>query len=140
MVEYRYSNLEIIIPSQDDLYRRIPSKMYWLHIKKLGASEGYIPPKIFTPVINGVSVEWERFTTPKFTRERYGDPKENGILKLNTGEVREIPHDVKHTPLRPDNIAHSDILIPESGVEKTYARKELSKISEIIIKPPKLPD
>lgn len=136
MVFYSYDQEDIIIPSQDELYMRIPKKKYWELIRSMGVEvEDYIPPKIFQPVENGLSVEWERYCIALWTQARNDHPENYGVLSMTAGDVREIPLDIDYSP-NDDNMSHTDILMPLEGVEKTWARNALSDISEIIISVP----
>ncbi len=108
MALFRYDITNIIIPAEDELYRRIPKTTFWDLVKKLGVTDDYIPPKIFKPENGGLSVDWERFSRPQWTQARKGNCENYGVLSMVTGSVREIPLEVDYTP-REDNPAHTDI-------------------------------
>ncbi len=155
MAFYSYDEKDIIIPPQDELFMRIPKRKYWDILKSMrdllksmGINiDGYIPPKIFQPVGNGISVDWERFSTPLWTQSRKDEifKKEKGIenyginhygiLSMTAEDVREIPLNVEYSP-NDNNISHTDIIMLLEGEEKTWARNALSDISEIIISVP----
>lgn len=137
MALYSYDIINIIIPAQDELFRRIPKTTFWDLVKKLGVTDDYIPPKIFKPVNGRLSVDWERFSTPQWTQSRKGNSENYGVLSMLTGLVREIPLIVDYTP-NEDNPAHTNIKMPIAGEEKTWARMSLQEISEMIIPVPSL--
>ena len=137
MALYGYDINNIIIPPDDKLFRRIPKTTFWNLIRKLGMTKDYIPPKIFKPVNGGLSVDWERFSTPQWTQARKGNGENYGVLSMVTLLVREIPLDVEYTPTV-DNSAHTDIKMPLAGEELTWTRMALHEISEIVIPVPSL--
>lgn len=149
MAQDGYRERDIIIPPQDLLYRRIPKRMYWDIINKHKYPPNIIPPKLFHSEEDSYSVDWERYTIPQWTQSRkdeffrlergienYGI-NNYGVMSLVTGEVREIPLEVKYTPTD-ENPAHSDIKVPIAKIDITEMRELLSDIAKMVIDVPPL--
>lgn len=65
---------------------------------------------------DGMSTDWEKYSTAQTTLERARTPADNIVICLQVGEVRSIPEQkVEHTPLQtaPDdaigNRSHTDV-------------------------------
>ena len=59
----------------------------------------------------GMSVDWQKYSTPQETRARARDPSANIVIEFLAGAVRKIPNQtVVHTPDADRyNRAHTDI-------------------------------
>jgi len=117
------------IPDGDDTFMRAHSD----HFRR-----GKLQPGVFRVRDDGMSVDWEKYSTPEETRQRCNQPLQNAIISLSASEVRGISGlDVKHAPTlapQPVNRAHSNVLgIPTSGVQQTKTRALLLDISTILI-------
>lgn len=88
------------IAGQDRLFLRVHISLVPNH---------NLHPGIFREHGNAISVDWEKYSTAEETRLRGRLPDQNGIVALNTGNVRAIEGlEVKHEPIRM-NRAHSGI-------------------------------
>jgi hypothetical protein len=119
-----------IIPNKDFLYRRV-------HNNLLLISRNFdeIPPYAFKDN-NGISTEWNKYSTPEETRQRALDPKKNGVIKIKVEIIRQFQNfSVNHAPI-PLNRAHSNIngLKTYKKEDQTDIRKRLSRAAEWIIK------
>jgi hypothetical protein len=91
------------IPDSDLLLRRV-------HRSFLGSDKSKIPVGAFPRSENGISTDWEKYSTPEETRNRGHEPQANGVLQIFTRDVRKFENlVVEHTP-QPGNRAHSSIL------------------------------
>lgn len=52
--------------------------------------DGEIRPNIFREQGKGMSVDWDKYSTPEQSRARSKVPADNGIVQLNTSRVRMI--------------------------------------------------
>lgn len=80
---------------------------------------------------DGMSTDWQRYSTPEQTRNRVTrkPPAEYAVIKMLVEKVRAIPDQmVEHTPL-PDNRAHTDVL----GEKDEEARLLFGRIYEVVI-------
>ena len=58
---------------------------------------------------DGMSTDWEKYSTPQEARDRARTPRDNAILKMVAGDVRRIPSQtVVHEP-DPHNRAHTEV-------------------------------
>lgn len=79
---------------------------------------------------DGMSTDWEKYSTPAETRARARSPAANSIIALAVGKVREIEaQTVEHTPVNPaptilPNRAHADVF----GEKTTEARLKFLQI------------
>ena len=113
------------IPNDHDLYMRIHKTFY---------KDGILQPGVFRKHGEGMSTDWNRYSTPVETQLRaIRNPMNNGIIRLNVGATREIPNQtVKHTP-EDNNRAHTDVF----GEKKNpKIRIEFIRISKWEIYPP----
>jgi hypothetical protein len=63
--------------------------------------DGEIRPNIFREQGAGMSVDWDKYSTPEQSRARSKVPADNGIVQLNTSLVRMIPGlKVTHDPVQ----------------------------------------
>ena len=105
--------------------------------------DGEIRPNIFREQGEGMSVDWDKYSTPEQSRARSKIPADNGIVRMNTALVRRITGlTVTHDPIQegvvdnqgkpvPANQAHS--LVNGVGAD-TQRRVELSRICSWVIK------
>ncbi len=110
------------IPDGDLIYRWI-SPEFW----KKGKPKPN--PGAFGGLDEGVSVAWDKYSTPEQCRSHSNRASEMGVVKLRVGEVRRIDAlMVKHKPF-PKDRAHSLIL----GEETSFVRRELTRICSLVI-------
>lgn len=118
-----------LIPDDDDLYYRIHKT--FIKSTKIFKSG-------FRSRNGSMSTDWSRYSSPEESRERAKKPKENFIVKLNAGALREIPMDVEHSPsIKFDNRSHTDVyglegLDPD---DRNELRTKLKTISDWVIPP-----
>jgi hypothetical protein len=97
-------------------------------------------PGVFRVRGDGMSTDWDKYSTPEETQARAKNPEDNAVLRLPVASIRAIKNlDIKHTPKSepPPNRAHSDVLgIPNSGEEQTEIRASLLEIASIVIPAP----
>jgi hypothetical protein len=49
---------------------------------------------------NGMSTDWDEYSTAEDCRQRARTPADNAVIQMNVGEVRQIPFQiVTHTPI-----------------------------------------
>jgi hypothetical protein len=93
-----------------------------------------IPPGAFRDQGNGMSTDWDKYSTPEETQKRVqrSAPEDNGVLSFNVGGVREIkPLLVEHTP-EPENRAHTEILGDKK--KDSEIRLKLKRLAQWAIK------
>jgi hypothetical protein len=115
------------IPDDDHVYMRA----HRMHFRN-----GGLQPGVFRPHGGGMSVDWEKYSSPRQTRQRAANPPENAVLEMSVGGIRGIQTlEVLHTPDSSNsNRAHSDILrLPEDGEDLTEARVLLLDLSSIVL-------
>jgi len=115
-----YMNIEDI-PDPDRLYYRIHRSYY---------PEGKLNLSVFRDIQGGMSVDWEKYSTPTETRSRANNPEANGVISMVAVDVRSIPQQVEHRPSK-SNVSHSEII----GQKSPEVRLKLSRVYrwEIVI-------
>jgi hypothetical protein len=93
-----------------------------------------LQPGVFKAQGGGMSVDWEKYSSPNDTRQRGRIPADNAVIALPVSGIRDIDDlDVIHTPTT-ENQAHSDVFgIPDPGEELTEIRTLLLKLADIVI-------
>lgn len=90
---------------------------------------GEIGPNVFRNHGDGMSTDWEKYTTPEESRDRAKKPLENAVVSLIVGDVAKIPGQrIEHTPI-PENRSHADVL----GDKDPQARVLLRRLAVIEI-------
>jgi hypothetical protein len=85
-----------------------------MRVHKQHVQNGELQPGVFKDVDGGMSVNWQKYSTPTQARLRAKNPAVNGIIALrNAGDVRRIvaeqsPLRVEHTP-EPDDRSHTEV-------------------------------
>ena len=74
-----------------------------------------------------MSTDWNRYSTPKETRERGRDPVANGVIALPVGPVRTLSLRVDHSP-QVENRAHTDV-----GMKTTEVRLHLLRLADWVL-------
>jgi hypothetical protein len=96
------------IPDGDFLYMRVHKT--WL--KRDGSIGLGVFKNTPTPQ-DGMSTDWQKYSTPEQTRGRVTrkPPNEYAVIRMLAGKIREIPKQiVTHTPSpEVDNRAHTDV-------------------------------
>ncbi len=112
------------IPDADSLYMRV-------HFTNL-YEDGTMKPGAFRDIGDGMSTDWEKYSTAEDTRLRGKAPRANAVISMRVGEVREIPaQEVIHTPTQ-NNRAHTEVFGNKRGGDPE-ARLLLTRISSVII-------
>ncbi len=109
------------IPDRDRLFMRVTMRR----------KDGSIAASAFRNHGEGMSTDWEKYSTREETRQRAKNPNANAVVSLVVGEVRRVPgQQVEHTPdTERHNRAHTDVL----GEKDPEARLKLRRIAEIVI-------
>jgi len=111
------------IPNEAYLYMRV-------HKMKIDSDGEPIPGafKNLPTSDDGMSTDWEKYSTPEETCQRGRVPLDNIVIRFLTGRVRNIPEQiVKHTPDKENNNrAHTDVF----GKKTTQAREMFMSIYE----------
>jgi hypothetical protein len=114
------------IPNKDMLFYRIHQSFF---------RKGKLTSGVFIDRNGGMSVEWDKFSTPKQAQQRAKKPNENGIIRLNCGKVRQIipreaknPLKVEHDPIQ-ENRSHTLVI----GNKDPEVRMQLKRISNWVI-------
>jgi hypothetical protein len=125
-----------LIPDEDYLFLRV----HWRRFRK----SGEIGPSAFEnkpTETDGMSTDWEKYSTAQESQGRATTPSDNAIIRLNVAKIRKIPgQTVVHTPIQrgdpicpPGNRAHTDVV----GEKSPEIRTRLSRINyELVIPPP----
>jgi hypothetical protein len=113
------------IPDDDDVFMR--AHRVFFNRKRV------LQPGVFRPHDGGMSVDWEKYSSPEETRQRAANPRENAVICLPVAEIRDISNlDVKHTP-ESMNRAHSDVTGLPEGEDLTEVRTLLLAASSLVI-------
>jgi hypothetical protein len=117
------------IPDQDRTFMRAHETFF---------RDDELQPGVFRNHNGGMSVDWEKYSTPQETQQRGKEPNRNSVISLVAEDIREIDQlAVKHTPKisHPANRAHSDVTgLPDDGEDQTEIRIRLLDISDIVLK------
>jgi hypothetical protein len=119
------------IPNQDLLFMRV-------HLNLI--REGHdstlngVSKNIFRVHEDGISTNWNKYSTPEKTRQEGKNPEMNGVIKLMVGDIRTISSvKVMHSPIR-ENRAHTNIQnIPNDPVKTLIIRTKLAEYSQWVI-------
>jgi hypothetical protein len=114
------------IPDADSVFMRA---------HKTYIRDGDLVPGVFREQDGGMSVDWDKYASPKDTKGRAKNPADNAVLSLSVAGIRKIRDlDVRHTP-EPTNRAHSEVDLPDDREELTEARLLLRRLAAIVIPP-----
>ncbi len=108
----------------------------FMRIHKSYMIGGDVPPNAFHDRGGGMSVDWDKYSTPLETRNRARTPSANAVISMIVGEIRKIQalvvdhdpiqensFDEEGNPLTP-NQAHSEVI----GEKTPEVRLKLSRI------------
>jgi hypothetical protein len=96
---------------------------------------GELQPGVFRQHGNdGMSVDWNKYSTAIDTKNRGRNPENNAVVQLNAGAIRfQVGLDVTHAPLGA-NRAHAVVPLPAPDTpELVEARLKLLRISAIVL-------
>ena len=108
----------------------------FMRIHKRFISGGDFRPNAFRDQGGGMSVDWNKYSTPLEARNGARTPSDNAVISMMVGEIRAIEAlVVEHTPIQENsfdeggnrlkpNRAHSDVF----GEKTTEVRVKLSRI------------
>lgn len=112
------------VPDSDDVFMRAHRDFF--RNKKL-------QPGVFRPHDGGMSVDWEKYSSPDDTRQRAKVPQDNAVICLPVVGIRAINKlNVKHTP-QATNRAHADVIGFQEGEDITEMRVGLLSASIVVI-------
>ena len=96
--------------------------------------DGKLQPGVFRQHGDGMSVDWEKYSTPPETKGRAKKPSENAVVGFIVGVVRAIPSlEVQHKPER-SNRAHSNVMgLPSHDPDLVEIRLKLLRISTVVL-------
>lgn len=94
-----------------------------------------LQPGVFTPQGLGMSVDWEKYSSPEDTRQRARKPRDNAVISLPALGIRDIGKlELRHTPDHSThNRAHSEVFGLNDGEDLTEARTLLLGIAKIVL-------
>ena len=110
------------IPDEDLLFMRV---------NELWRRDGEVSPGAFKNHGDGMSTDWEKYSTPRETRARAKKPAKNAVVSLIASKVAEVPGQrVEHTPdIELHNRAHTDVF----GEKDEEVRVKLRRIANTVI-------
>ena len=112
------------IPDDADVFMRAHSVFFRKRV---------LQPGVFRPHDGGMSVDWDKYSSPEDTRQRAANPQANAVISLPVGGIRNIDNlEVEHTP-EPTNRAHSDVVGLPEGEDLTEVRTLLLAASNVVI-------
>ncbi len=120
------------IPDKDFLFRNVNLKL--IRIPR-GYSIDEVPINAFRDEQgDGISTAWDKYSSAKKTRRLAKVPKINGVIKINTGNIRKISQlSVQHKPTM-RNYGHFFITgLPKKRPEMLKLRSLLKDISNWVI-------
>jgi len=98
---------------------------------------GELQPGVFRQHGDGMSVDWEKYSTTTETRNRAAKPLDNAVICANVGHIRQISDlDVRHKPdPERSNRAHSIVVgLPAYGTpELVEVRVKLLRITSVVL-------
>jgi hypothetical protein len=111
------------IPDGDLIYHRVHKTHFKDDVLNLRL--------VFKDIGGAMSTDWAALSTPQESQNRGKIPADNGVLGMNVGKVRAIPHEVRHEPSAA-NISHTNVY----GEKTDKALIKYSRIWNWEIKPP----
>ena len=105
------------VPNEDRLFMRV---------ERTFVRDGKFIPGVFKnrpTESDGMSTDWDRYSTPDVTRDRAKVPQNNGVIEMPVAEVRKIIHQtVVHRPIQ-SNRSHTDVLGPKDEEVRLKLRR-----------------
>ena len=120
------------IPDDDSVYMRA-HRMFF---------RPTLQPGVFRSQDGGMSVDWEKYSSPVDTRLRGKKPYDNAVISLPALGIRDINNlALEHTPEQ-ENRAHSDVFGLVNSEDLTEARILLLNLSRVVLDlpAPRLPE
>ncbi len=109
------------IPDENSLFYRIHRT--WIQ-------NGNPIPGAFKDREGAMSADWEKYSTPKETKNRARTPDDNGVVEMNVKDIRNIPNQtVEHSPIPDINRSHTNII----GEKDEEVRLKFRRISNWVI-------
>jgi len=101
----------------------------YMRLHRMWMKDGVPIPGAFRNIVDGMSTDWDRYSTPEETRQRAKVPVDNAVITLVAGQVGAIPgQSVEHAPL-PDNRAHTNVV----GEKSPQARLMFLRLYRMVI-------
>src|SRR5579863_5549249 len=96
---------------------------------------GELLPGVFKTQGEGMSVDWEKYSTAEQTRLRAKKPDENAVLSLPVISIRNIkPLRVVHEPdPQTSNRAHTEVFDMPKAEQLAEARVKLLRIAVVVL-------
>ncbi len=107
------------IPDENRLFMRVHQAYIRDGLPTVGA---------FTDHGEGMSTDWDKYSTAQETLQRSKDVQKNGVVEMIVGAVRGLGQRVAHAPI-PTNRAHTAVL----GEKDTEVRVKLRRVSNWVI-------
>jgi hypothetical protein len=123
------------IPNEAAMFMRLPRKL---------VPNNEVGPNVFREHGRGMSVDWNKYSTPEETRKRSrkSPPQDNAVIGMIVRDIRGIESlEVEHDPVQENsfdeagaplepNRAHSEVIgiSSDSAEKKTERRLKLSRI------------
>lgn len=108
------------IPDEENLYYRI---------HKVFFKDNAIQPSAFTDKGNGMSMDWQKYSTPEESQIRSKVKADNGIVSFSASAIRSLNLNLIHSPSK-TNRAHSEAI----GKKEPQIRVELARMATWQIK------
>ena len=116
------------IPHSDNIFMRA----HRAHFRN-----GELQPGVFRQHGEGMSVDWEKYSTSQETRNRAAKPLENAVIGASVGHIRDVSGlDVLHKPdYEGSNRAHSNVVgLPANNTpELVEVRIKLLRIATVVL-------
>ena len=115
-----------LIPDSDNVFMRA----HRAHFR-----EGELQPGVFRQHGDGMSVDWDKYSTAQATRSRGAIPTDNAVIAARVGHIRGLSGlDVHHKPEQ-SNQAHSNVIgLPSRTTpELVEVRVKLLRISKVVL-------
>jgi hypothetical protein len=106
------------IPDPDMLYMRVQRRWF--------GTDGELDLGCFRnqpdEQTGAMSTDWSKYSTAGETRQRTRSPRDNAVIELRAGDIRQIPNQrVEHSPTE-DNRAHTGPKRADPQVRRLYSR------------------
>ena len=116
-----------VIPSADSVFMRA----HKMHIR-----EGNLTPGVFKNQGSGMSVDWDKYSSPEETRLRGKIPQHNAVILMQVAAVRAITGlAVEHSPdPQTRNRAHALVLgLSDRAEDNIEMRAQLLKTASVVL-------
>jgi len=95
--------------------------------------DGNLAPGVFRKRGRGMSVDWDKYSSPQETKSRAKQPSENAVVQMPVAGIRAtFDLDIERTP-EPENRSHSDVLGIPDDEGLTEIRILLLNLAEVVL-------